>query len=44
MENKVTELSQEPLDPALFSVPEGLEKVERLPLNVNIPRPALQQR
>jgi hypothetical protein len=44
MENKVTELSQEPLDPALFSVPEGFAKVERLPFDVNFPHPALRQR
>jgi hypothetical protein len=44
LENKVIELSQDPLDPALFSVPEGFEKVERLPWDVNISRPALQTR
>ncbi len=44
MEKKVVELSQEALDPALFSVPEGFGKVDQLPRNVNMPRPALQTR
>lgn len=44
LERKVVELSQEPLDARLFSVPEGFEKVERLPANLNVPRPALRKR
>jgi hypothetical protein len=44
VERKVVELSQESLEPALFNAPEGFEKVDRLPRNVNMPRPALRQR
>ena len=44
VEKKLTELSQESLDPALFSVPAGFEKVDRLPANRNLSRPTLKQR
>lgn len=43
-EKKVVELSQELLDSALFNAPQGFEKVEQLPWDVNIPRPALHTR
>lgn len=41
---KVVEFSRETLDPALFSAPAGFEKVDRLPWNVNLPKPVLRQR
>ncbi len=44
VEHKTIEISQEPLDAALFHAPEGFVRVERLPQNVNIPRPSLQTR
>lgn len=44
VEKKVVELSQEAQDPSLFSMPEGFEKVDRLPWDVDIPRPALRTR
>lgn len=40
----VTELSREKLDPALFSVPAGFEKVDRLPRSATSPRPVLRKR
>lgn len=40
----VTELSKEKLDPALFSVPVGFEKVERLTRNTTSARPVLRKR
>lgn len=43
-DRKVTELSREKLDPALFSVPAEFEKVDRLPRNFTSPRPVLRKR
>ncbi|HKD78792.1 MAG TPA: hypothetical protein VKH81_03815 [Candidatus Angelobacter sp.] len=44
VESKVIELSEELLDGALFNVPEGFEKVDRLPVDLNVPRAALRTR
>src|SRR4029077_10991880 len=44
VKRKLTEMSQEPLDPALFKVPEGFERLDHLPVDVTLPRPALRQR